>query len=62
MQALWVPIAPRCHSRTFDHDDHILLGIGFCECPEIAVQVIKGDIDQLRHAPRVIGYTLIGLF
>jgi hypothetical protein len=47
VQALWMPIAPGGHTRTFYKSDDILLWVCVFERSEFAVQMIKGDIDQL---------------
>ena len=48
-QALFVPGSPRDHSCAFNKGDDILFGVGIFECAVVAVQVIKGDIDDALH-------------
>jgi hypothetical protein len=49
VQTLWMPRATSGHARTFYKDDYIFFGVGLAHCAEVAVQLIKGDVDQLRH-------------
>jgi hypothetical protein len=44
-----MPITPGGHSGTFDKSDYIVLGIGIFKCAVVAVEVIKGDIDNSFH-------------
>ena len=44
-----MPRATGGHARTFHEGDHILFAISLYQGPEVAVQMIKGDIDQARH-------------
>jgi hypothetical protein len=53
VQALRMPGAPGGHASTLDHYNYIFFGICVFKRSEIAVKMIKGDIDQLRHALRV---------
>jgi hypothetical protein len=53
VQALRMPGAPGGHPRTFNKCDYIVFNVCVFKRSEIAVQVIKGDVDQLRHALRV---------
>jgi hypothetical protein len=53
VQALRMPGAARSHARTFNKCDYIVFNACVFKRSEIAVQMIKGDIDQLRHALRV---------
>jgi hypothetical protein len=48
-----MPGATRGHPRTFNKRDYIVFNVCVFQRSEIAVQMIKGDIDQLRHALRV---------
>jgi hypothetical protein len=48
-QALFVPGSPCSHARTFNKGDDILFVVGIFECAVVAVQVIKGDIDDALH-------------
>ena len=44
-----MPVAPRGHASAFYKCDYILLGIGIFQGAVLAVQMIKGDIDQPLH-------------
>jgi hypothetical protein len=45
-----VPITAGSHARAFDHHNYILLRVSALKCAKFAVQVIKRNVDQLRHA------------
>lgn len=49
-----MPGAAGGHSCAFHENDYIFFGIGLAHCAEVAVQLIKGDVDQLRHTGRII--------
>jgi hypothetical protein len=44
-----MPRAARGHSRTFYKDNYIFFGASLAHCAEIAMQMIKGDVDQPLH-------------
>ena len=44
-----MPRAPCSHARTFYKGDHILFWVGGFEGAVVAVQVIKGDVEDALH-------------
>ncbi len=44
-----MPVAPYSHSSAFNYGDDIFSGVSLFECAIVAVQVIKGDIEDPLH-------------